>query len=207
MAPINLFGAINSMAQRVLMIASPGNPDIYQGTELWDFSLVDPDNRRSVDFELRQRLLSELDHRAESGNLPELCTELLSNYRDGRIKLWTTMQALRARRDRRELFHLGEYRPLPAAGPRQRHVVAFARERHNHVAIVAVPRLSYTLASGSLRAPLGELWQKTEVSVPPRTPEFLENVFTGEKTRVSANRTLLCHELFAHFPVALLISG
>jgi (1->4)-alpha-D-glucan 1-alpha-D-glucosylmutase len=156
---------------------------------------------------LRQRLLSELDHRAESGNLAEMCTELLSHYQDGRIKMWATMQALRARRDRRDLFHLGEYRPLQTVGPRQRHVVAFARERNNQVAIVAVPRLSYTLAAGAVRAPLGELWQTTEVSVPPRTPEFLENVFTGERIKVSANRSLLCHELFAHFPAALLVSG
>jgi (1->4)-alpha-D-glucan 1-alpha-D-glucosylmutase len=207
MPAIHFFGAINSLAQRVLMITSPGNPDIYQGTELWDFSLVDPDNRRPVDYELRQRLLSELDHRAESGNLAEMCTELLSHYQDGRIKMWATMQALRARRDRRDLFHLGEYRPLQTIGPRQRHVVAFARERNNQVAIVAVPRLSYTLAAGAVRAPLGELWQTTEVSVPPRTPEFLENVFTGERIKVSANRSLLCHELFAHFPAALLVSA
>ncbi|HEY7402317.1 MAG TPA: malto-oligosyltrehalose synthase [Candidatus Angelobacter sp.] len=207
MPAIHFFGAINALAQRVLMIASPGNPDIYQGTELWDFSLVDPDNRRPVDFELRHRLLTELDHRAETGNLPELCADLLQHYEDGRIKMWATVQALRARRDRRDLFHLGEYRPLPAAGPRQRHVVAFAREHRNQVAIAAVPRLSYTLAAGAIRAPLGELWQTTEVSVPPRAPEFLENVFTGEKIRVSTNRSLSCHELFAHFPVALLISG
>ncbi|HKD80631.1 MAG TPA: malto-oligosyltrehalose synthase [Candidatus Angelobacter sp.] len=207
MPAIQFFGAINSLAQRVLMITSPGNPDIYQGTELWDFSLVDPDNRRPVDYELRQRLLSELDHRAEGGKVPELCADLLNNCQDGRIKMWVTMQALRARRERRELFHLGEYRPLHAAGPKQRHVVAFARERNNHVAIVAVPRLSYTLAAGAVRAPQGELWQATEIAVPPRTPEFLENVFTGEKIKVSTNRSLLCHELFAHFPVALLVSG
>ncbi|MGC2696161.1 MAG: malto-oligosyltrehalose synthase [Candidatus Angelobacter sp.] len=207
MPPVAFFGAINSLAQRLLMIASPGNPDIYQGTELWDLSLVDPDNRRPVDYELRQRLLTELDRRAESGNLPELCAELLNNYQDGRIKMWTTMQALRLRRDWRELFHQGKYRPLHANGPKQQHVVAFAREHNNQVAIIAVPRLSYTLAGGALLTPLGELWGSTELPVPPRTTEFLENVFTGEKIKVSGNRSLLCHELFGHFPVALLIGG
>ncbi|HET9838269.1 MAG TPA: malto-oligosyltrehalose synthase [Candidatus Angelobacter sp.] len=206
--PVFFFGAVNSLAQRLLMIASPGNPDIYQGTELWDFSLVDPDNRRPVDYELRQRLLGELDRRSEAGSLQALCAELLSTYQDGRIKMWTTMQALRLRRERRELFHQGRYRPLQATGAQQQHVVAFAREHNNQVAIVAVPRLSYTLAGGgAMRAPLGALWGNTEVPVPPRTAEFLENAFTGEKIRVSANRTLLCHELFAHFPVALLVSG
>jgi (1->4)-alpha-D-glucan 1-alpha-D-glucosylmutase len=207
MPAIAFFGAINSLAQRLLMIASPGNPDIYQGTELWDLSLVDPDNRRPVDYELRRRLLTELDRRAESGDLPGLCADLLTHYQDGRIKMWTTMQALRLRRDRRELFHAGRYRPLPTVGPKQQHVAAFAREHNNQVAIVAVPRLSYTLAGGALHAPLAGLWESTELPVPPRTAEFLENVFTGERIRVSANRSLLCRELFARFPVALLVSS
>jgi (1->4)-alpha-D-glucan 1-alpha-D-glucosylmutase len=207
MPAISFFGAINSLAQRVLMITSPGNPDIYQGTELWDLSLVDPDNRRPVDYELRQRLISELDHTAEAGNIPELCAELLKHYQDGRIKMWTTMQALRLRRDRRDLFHAGHYLPLQASGPKSKHVVAFGREHHHQVAIVAVPRLSYTLAGGAVRAPLAALWESTEIPVPPHTAEFLENVFTGEKVRVTAQRTLLCREVFAHFPVALLINA
>ena len=201
------FGAINSLAQRLLMIASPGNPDIYQGMELWNLNLVDPDNRRPVDYGLRQQLLSELDHRAESGDLIPLCSELLANYQDGRIKLWTTMQALRLRRDRRELFHAGNYTPLLGSGPKAEHLVAFAREHEGQVAIAAVPRFSYSLAGGSMRYPLGDLWNATELSVPAHTAEFLENVFTGEKLKVNANRKLLCRELFAHFPVALLISG
>jgi (1->4)-alpha-D-glucan 1-alpha-D-glucosylmutase len=207
MPAMEFFGAINSIAQRLLLITSPGNPDIYQGEELWDFSLVDPDNRRPVDYTLRQRLLTELDHRAEAGNLPELCAELLDHYQDGRIKMWTTMQATRLRRDRRDLFHVGRYHPLQARGSKQQHVVAFAREHNNQVAIIAAPRLSYTLAKGDLRAPLNELWENTELPVTSHTAEFLENVFTGERIRVSPERTLLCRELFAHFPVALLVCG
>jgi (1->4)-alpha-D-glucan 1-alpha-D-glucosylmutase len=207
MPPISFFGAINSLAQRVLMITSPGNPDIYQGTELWDFSLVDPDNRRPVDYTLRQQLISDLDRKAEAGNLPDLCAELLSSYEDGRIKMWTTMQALRLRRDRRDLFHIGHYLPLHATGTKSKHVVSFAREHNHQVAIVAVPRLSYTLAGGGIRAPLAGLWEATEIPVPPHTAEFLENVFTGEKVRVTPQRTLLCSEVFAHFPVALLVNA
>jgi (1->4)-alpha-D-glucan 1-alpha-D-glucosylmutase len=160
-----------------------------------------------VDYAVRQRLLTELDRRAEAGNLPALCAELLNNYQDGRIKMWTTMQALRLRRDRSDLFHPGGYRPLHAIGGKQQHVVAVAREHNNHVAIVAVPRLSYTLAGGAIRPPLAGLWETTEIPVPPRSSEFLENVFTGEKLRVSGQRTLLCSEVFAHFPVALLVSA
>jgi (1->4)-alpha-D-glucan 1-alpha-D-glucosylmutase len=201
------FGGINSLAQRLLMIGSPGNPDIYQGMELWDFSLVDPDNRRPVDYERRRRALQELDRRAETGDLPILCAELLGSFADGRIKLWTTMQALRARRERRELFHLGSYTPLYALGAKREHLVAFAREQQGQVAIVAVPRLSFTLAAGSVRPPLRELWEDTELPVPPRAAEFMDSVFTGEKIRVTAERTLLGREIFAHFPVALLVSG
>src|SRR4051812_3328604 len=207
MPPIHFFGAMNSLAQRVLMLTSPGNPDIYQGTELWDFSLVDPDNRRPVDYALRERLLTELDRQAEAGNLPALCADLLENYQDGRVKMWTTMQALRLRRDRRDLFHPGHYQPVHAIGAKQQHVVAFAREHRNRMAIVAVPRLSYTLTSGAMRAPLADLWENTELPVPSRCPEFLESVFTGEKIKVTPQRMLLCREVFAHFPVALLVSA
>jgi (1->4)-alpha-D-glucan 1-alpha-D-glucosylmutase len=188
------------------MITSPGNPDIYQGTELWDFSLVDPDNRRPVDYGIRLRLLTELDHRAEAGDLVSLCAELLQEFQDGRIKLWTTMQALRFRRDRRELFQTGKYTPLQPTGPKRENLLAFAREHNGQVAIVAVPRFSYELSAGSVLPPVGDIWSSTEIPVPSRTAEFLENVFTGERVRVTPTRTLLCRELFAHFPVALLSS-
>jgi (1->4)-alpha-D-glucan 1-alpha-D-glucosylmutase len=190
-----------------MMITAPGNPDIYQGTELWNFSLVDPDNRRPVDYPLRQRLLFELDKRAEAGELIGLCAELLEGYRDGRIKLWTTMQALRLRRARRELFHAGKYTPLHAGGAKQEFLVSFAREHETDVAIVAVPRLCHTLTGGAVQLPLGDVWENTQIPVPAPTLEYLENAFTGEKIRVTPHRTLLCSEVFAHFPVALLISG
>jgi len=96
---------------------------------------------------------------------------------------------------------------LQATGPKREHVVTFARENHSEVAIIAAPRLSYTLANGKLQPPLGELWDSTELPVPSRTAEFVENVFTGERIKVTPARTLLCREIFAHFPVALLISG
>lgn len=201
---IVLAGAINSLAQRLLMITAPGNPDIYQGMELWEFSLVDPDNRRRVNYEIRQRYLSDLDRRAEAGDLPGLCTELLDKYTDGRIKMWTTMQALRFRRDHGELFQVGKYRALAASGEKREHVISFARENHRQIAIVAVPRLSYLLAGGAVRPPLGELWQETEIPVPSKAPEYLENIFTGEKIRVTSHRTLLCREVFGRFPVAVL---
>jgi (1->4)-alpha-D-glucan 1-alpha-D-glucosylmutase len=160
-----------------------------------------------VNYGVREKLLSELDRRAEAGNLPQLCAEMLWNYQDGRPKLWTTMQAMRLRRDRRELFHGGSYVPLHAQGNKREHVIAFAREHGGHVAVTVVPRLSCALAQGTMQMPLGLLWENTELPVTSKTPEFLENVFTGEKIKVSPRRTLLCSEIFAHFPVALLVSG
>lgn len=204
MPAVTFFGAINSLAQRLLMIASPGNPDIYQGMELWDFSLVDPDNRRAVDFNSRQTLLAELDRRAERGDLPGLCNELIASFQDGRIKLWTTMQALRLRRERHELFHQGSYTPLTATGTKSEHVIAFARENHGRSVVVAVPRLSLTLAGGSLRAPLAELWEDTEITLPATAADSWNNIFTGETLRPTPQRTLLCREVFGNFPVALL---
>ena len=204
--PVIFFGAINSLAQRLLLLTSPGNPDIYQGTELWDLSLVDPDNRRPVDYELRQQLVAELDRRSEAGNLPALCSELLKNFEDGRIKLWTTLQALRFRRERRELFHSGDYTPLEVRGSQRQHVVSFAREREGETIVVAVPRFSLTLAGGETRAPLGDLWQDTEILLPFRSWQTLENIYTGEAMKISSARALLCREVFAHFPVALLAS-
>jgi (1->4)-alpha-D-glucan 1-alpha-D-glucosylmutase len=116
------------------------------------------------------------------------------------------MQTLRLRRDRRDLFHPGVYRPMHATGAKQQHVVVFSREHNNQIAIVAVPRLSYSLAGGDIRMPLADIWENTELPVPSRSPEFLENIFTGEKIRVTPQRTLLCREVFAHFPVAVLVS-
>ena len=125
---IALFGVINSISQTLIKLTSPGVPDIYQGQELFDFSLVDPDNRRPVDFELRQRRLREMLERSrEEQGISRLCAEMLQDWSDGRLKLWVTRCALHARREYRELFELGDYVPLKVAGSDERHVVAYAR--------------------------------------------------------------------------------
>ena len=110
-ARIALAGCVNSLAQTLLKSTAPGVPDFYQGTELWDDSLVDPDNRRPVDFSTRQALLAELQQRAAEGLLP-LVQELLAQWWDGRIKLYMTYQALHFRRTHLALFRDGDYLPL-----------------------------------------------------------------------------------------------
>ncbi len=201
--PVKFFGAINSLAQVLLKITSPGVPDVYRGTEFWDLSLVDPDNRRPVDYDARQHALHDLIRREHDGNTLTLIQELLNTFADGRIKLWTTMCALRFRREHNELFRRGSYQPIFASNHLREHVVSFARRLADDTAIVAVPRFAYTLMNGEQRFPLGEdAWKDSTLAVPANVQQ-LENIMTGE-TLTAENGQLLCREVFARFPVALL---
>ncbi len=205
---VTYFGAMNSLTQTLLKLTSPGVPDIYQGQEMWDFSLVDPDNRRPVDFELRIRALEEMEALSDSRGPLEVCRELLQNFRDGRIKLWTTMRALAFRRQHKDVFQLGEYVPLQVRNDKDDHVVAFARVRGDQTVIVAVPRMSFTLMKGAEAPPIGPVWGDTELLPPPQAAGArLRNTFTGELLEPTLGPCLLCREVFAHFPLALLSVG
>ncbi|MBV9144551.1 MAG: malto-oligosyltrehalose synthase, partial [Acidobacteria bacterium] len=185
--PIGWFGAINSLAQTTLKLTSPGNPDIYQGTELWDFSLVDPDNRRPVDYALRRSVLAQLHSQAvkahEENPATPLCADLLENFQDGRIKLWVTTRALEFRREHPDLFHKGSYVPLESSVLNQ-HLCSFARilgtNGSKQVAIVAVPRFLYTLTGGNTSMPSPEVWDEATIQLPVEAPDEFENIFTGE---------------------------
>ncbi len=137
------YGMYNSLSQTVLKLTTPGVPDLYQGTELWDFSLVDPDNRRPVDYDQRRQLLDNLQVKlnAARDNRPALTQELLETWEDGRIKLYVTQQALTYRRQHPDLFRAGEYVPVEAIGRRQKHLCAFARRHRHQPLIVVAPRL------------------------------------------------------------------
>lgn len=195
---VQFFGAMNSLAQTLLKMTSPGVPDVYQGTELFDFSLVDPDNRRPVDFEVRDRLLVELNR---GGTGPQ---EMLQHYTDGRIKLYITMRALRLRGEYPRIFREGTYTPLEATGEKADHVCAFARGALSQRVITIVPRLAYTLMKGAAQPPLGEVWGKTAVVLPEGCPATFHNVLTGQ-TLSGEDGMLLCRDLFAELPVALLV--
>jgi (1->4)-alpha-D-glucan 1-alpha-D-glucosylmutase len=186
-------GAVNALAQVLLKIASPGLPDFYQGTELWDFSLVDPDNRRPVDFTKRAALLDEL-RRREAQDLSRLLRDLTTNWEDGRIKLYLTCKALNFRKAQPDLFQKGEYLPLEAP-----HACAFARRSGDHWALIAVPRMVARLSEPRKRLLKASIFGDAVLSLPERAPGAWRNILTGEE--VSALRLA---GLFERFPVALL---
>jgi (1->4)-alpha-D-glucan 1-alpha-D-glucosylmutase len=197
------FGMVNSLAETLLKLTSPGVPDVYQGQELFDFSLVDPDNRRPVNFAIAEKQLAEFDQSEAS---PELCGGLLEHWTDGRVKLWTTHRALRARREASDVFRHGDYNAVAAEGERREHVVAFARRYDQGAALVAVPRLSYTLLNGEPRLAHTGDWGTTQLRVPQEfSGRKFRNPFTGESLTIPNNGELLCSVIFASFPVAMLI--
>jgi (1->4)-alpha-D-glucan 1-alpha-D-glucosylmutase len=199
--PIFFFGAINGLAQVLLKLTSPGVPDIYRGTELWDFSLVDPDNRRPVDYAQRQRVLRDLQETENNGGA---VSGLMSDLSDGRAKMWTIMRTLTFRREHPELFKAGsEYVPLFADAHAQEHVIAYARRREGQMTIALAPRFPYTMMKGEMRLPIGDAWGETTIDLPPGSPAEFTNVLTGEPVRAHEGR-LLGREVFASFPIALL---
>ena len=208
-ARIALAGCVNSLAQTLLKSTAPGVPDFYQGTELWDDSLVDPDNRRPVDFPTRLALLAGLQQRAAEGLIP-LVQELLAQWWDGRIKLYVTSQALQCRRTHLALFRDGDYLPLAIIGPRRDHVVAFARRRETTWALVVVPRLLSRLSARGT-PPVGQrVWGRNTLLLPPAAPLHWHNVLTGEALTASGTppaQGLSLAQLFQHVPVALLTSS
>lgn len=208
-ARIGPAGLINALAQTLLKSTAPGVPDFYQGTELWDDSLVDPDNRRPVGFPTRIALLAGLQQHAAEGLLP-LVRRLLAQWWDGRIKLYVTYQALQCRRTHLALFRDGDYLPLSSVGPRRDHVVAFARRRETTWALVVVPRLLYSLSARG-RPPVGHrMWETTTLLLPPAAPLYWHNVLTGEALTASGApqaQGLSLAQIFQHVPVALLTNS
>jgi (1->4)-alpha-D-glucan 1-alpha-D-glucosylmutase len=164
---------------------------LYRGTEVWDLSLADPDNRRLVDFSTRQKIFDEVKNEIKLPNL-------LKRYSDGRLKMFITWKALQFRRTNSDLFTEGEYIPLRVTGAQSNHVIAFARYLHERWLIVAVPRLFASLSrAGS--APTGEkIWRDTQIELPSGIPARGTNVFTNEEVS-----TRMASDLFATLPFAV----
>jgi len=181
--------AISSLSQIVLKLTVPGVPDIYQGGELWDFSLVDPDNRQPVDWGVRRALLAEV-----TGASP---ANLAPKWQDGREKIFVAWKLLEFRRRQPELFAAGDYQPLEPEGGAREHLCAFARQAGDGALLVAVPRLAYRLYRGGSTAH----WGCTEMALPQGR---WRNIFTG--SRWAGRDRVRVSELLADFPVCVLSS-
>ncbi|HEY7557699.1 MAG TPA: malto-oligosyltrehalose synthase [Candidatus Binatia bacterium] len=200
-------GMLNSLSQTLLKIVSPGVPDFYQGTELWDFSLVDPDNRRPVDFAKRRILLEELKRGEETDRAGLLC-DLLSHWRDGRVKLYLIYKALNFRRGHEELFQRGRYLPLYAAGKFRENICAFARRFGERWVVATAPRLLARILPPG-RPPLGEpVWKDAVLPLLQGTPVRWHNILTGENLSACETKGgqmgLALHQIFKTCPVALM---
>jgi (1->4)-alpha-D-glucan 1-alpha-D-glucosylmutase len=184
-------GMLTGLSQTVLKCTLPGVPDIYQGTEFWDFSLVDPDNRHPVDYKACERAL----------NRREGVNRLLACWPDGRIKQHVLASILRDRAAAPALYAEGEYQPLEAAGPKNRHVLGFQRSLGKHALVVIVSRLlGETLGADELPSP--RIWAGMSLRFPAAR---WRNVITGEEFRAEGSEFPI-GELFATLPVAVLRS-
>ncbi len=190
--PVRVHGAVNSLAQVVLKATSPGVPDFYQGTDLWDLSLVDPDNRRPVDYEYRERALDAL------GAVPaaEAIREALGTLEDGRVKLLVMQKTLEVRNTHRAAFDEGAYTPVEVSDTD--HAFAFLRGED---VMVVIPRFTYTLTGGKAAVPLGADWGDLRVSAPAGT---WRNAFSDRSLEATSDGLRLA-EVFAELPVAVLL--
>jgi (1->4)-alpha-D-glucan 1-alpha-D-glucosylmutase len=216
---ISRIGMLNSLSQLLIKLTVPGVPDIYQGNELWDFRLVDPDNRGSVDYSLRKQLLHDLQKWAigPEGEIQVHARELAESVRsesknDGRLKLYVTHRALQVRHQLRSLFQAGDYVPLSVNGEKADHLVVFARRHKNSAVLVVVPRLGARLLSEPANLPIGsEVWKDTRVELPCNIQaETFRNAFTSEDVLVEKRgdtKFFPAATLLANFPVALLTSA
>lgn len=196
------YGIFNSLSQTLIKITSPGVPDFYQGTELWDLNLVDPDNRRPVDFEKRTSFLRDIRDKTQTDVL-SLITELFSSKEDGRLKLFLICRALQARNEKAEVFQKGAYIPIEVGGRFKDHVVVLARRYRNAWAITIAPRLLTALMKEG-EYPFGQqVWDDTRVVLPKGTPTLWKDIITGEA--IKSEGTLPINETLKHFPVALLM--
>jgi (1->4)-alpha-D-glucan 1-alpha-D-glucosylmutase len=203
---VSRLGLWNSLSQTLLKLTAPGVPDTYQGNELWDFSLVDPDNRRPVDYAVRQQMFERV---REMSDDPEALTRLLETPEDGRLKLHLIWKTLRLRQQQPDLFHLGEYLPLTMTGPRADHVIAFLRKSESASVLVVVPRLVASLLGDRDSAPIGaQIWEDTRVVLPCNCSKQYRNELTGEvlePTKTDTSTIIAVSSVLAKFPVALCI--
>ena len=202
------YGLWNGLSQLTVKLCAPGAPDTYRGCELWDFTLVDPDNRQPVDYDLRSWLLGELEGAFQHPQSEEWglrLRDLVARRHDGKAKLFVLWRILELRKQRPALFERGDYRGLSVAGKRAEHVIAFLRTDGNDRCLVVVPRFFTSLLAGHDGLPCGEeIWGDTVIELPSHEgSSSLSDQLSG-RMHPNAGR-LRVGEVLAEFPVAVLV--
>ncbi len=205
-ARVARIGLWNSLSQTLLRLTCPGMPDIYQGNELWDFSLVDPDNRRPVDYTRRKEILESLTKWSNAPDESSIAS-LLQTPEDGRIKSYLVWRTLCHRQQHSEVFYEGEYLPLSVNGAKSDHVIAFARQHEGKTILVVAPRLISGLLDETGISPVGvNIWQDTQVLLPRKTRgKHFTNIFTGKTVELESGTSV--SDLLLEFPVAVLLAS
>jgi (1->4)-alpha-D-glucan 1-alpha-D-glucosylmutase len=202
-------GYCNALSRLLVHLTAPGTPDIYQGDEMWNFSLVDPDNRRPVDYEPRRATLDRVDAALDGADRAAACAEMLHMVADSRLKLHVMRTALQLRREMPAVFARGRYSALETRGPQREHAVAFTRSADTTTVLTAVTRLPLRL-SGTVGMPTGLAWGDSEIMFPRSdVPRRWRCVLTGravETHNAEGGAVLLAREAFFTLPVALLTS-
>ncbi|CAD5940047.1 Maltooligosyl trehalose synthase [Planktothrix tepida] len=200
---IAFYGMFNSLSQTLIKITSPGLPDFYQGTELWDLSLVDPDNRRPVNYQKRMQFLEEIKRRSQEDTL-SLIEELKASPEDGRMKLFLIYQGLIVRKQYLEVYQQGTYIPLEITGDYAEHILAFARTYGQQIIITVVPQFLTNLVEPQ-QFPLGEnIWKDTAIEIPEDWETDWKNTLTNQL--IKGGHSLKIGDILTVFPVALLTS-
>ena len=192
------YGIYNSLSQVLIKNTIPGVPDLYQGAELWELSLVDPDNRRPVDYQKRSEFLQDIQAKSTQ-DMQSLLAELIATKADGKIKLFLTHKLLKARKEYSEIFLNGDYQPIEITGKYSDRIIAFSRNYQNKTIVAIAPRFLTTVIKPE-QLPLGiEVWSDTSLKLPAKNWQNAidDRTIAGDKVAVG--------EILQNFPVALLV--
>jgi (1->4)-alpha-D-glucan 1-alpha-D-glucosylmutase len=197
-------GALNSLSQTLIKLTAPGIPDIYRGSELWDLSLVDPDNRRPVDYSSRTQALARLEN---PGSQIEQLHDLTTNWQDGRVKLFLTQRGLHLRRRLPNLFASGHYAPVQVSGTRSEHAFSYVRTLQDAALMVVAPRLCSTVIDDGKNLTAAQAWGDTTLAFPSDWNGPAIDLFSGESipnTNVQGSRSVGFADVLRNFPVGLI---
>lgn len=201
--PIIKAGLLNSLSQNVLKMTCPGIPDFYQGSELWEFTLVDPDNRYPVDYSNRRHLLEIVREKAEQ-NREIFVSRLIGAPEDGLIKLYLTFQLLNLRKRAFMLFQEGDYHPIESFGKKAHQVVAFSRSWEQEHLLVAVGRFYTQLTNPTITPPIGPIWEDSYLAIDPHLVGHYRDVLSGQIVKIEADCQLPLSNAFAFLPFCVL---